>query len=47
MMWVAVGGAGKIEGFDWFLLALGVFADVATYAGSAYGKRDELMVDYA
>jgi hypothetical protein len=46
MMYVAVAPNG-LTGFDWIWIALGVFADFATYAGSAYGKRDELMVDYA
>ena len=30
---------GGIVGFDWIWLALGVFADIASYSGGAYGNR--------
>jgi hypothetical protein len=43
---VAVAPNG-LTGFDWIWIALGVFADVASYSGSAYGNQDELMVDAA
>jgi hypothetical protein len=46
MMYVAVAPNG-LTGFDWIWIALGVFADFASYAGSAYGNQDELMVDAA
>ena len=46
MMYVAVAPNG-IVGFDWIWIALGVFADFASYAGSAYGNQEELMVDAA
>ena len=31
-----------IYGFEWLWIALAVFADLATYGGSAYGNRDRL-----
>jgi hypothetical protein len=30
---------GGIEGFDWFWIGLALLADVASYAGGAYGGR--------
>lgn len=32
---------GGINGFDWVWLGLGLFADIASYSGSAY-KRNEI-----
>lgn len=37
-MVVAGGPAGSIVGFDWILLGIGVFADMATYFGG-YAER--------
>ena len=33
---------GGIEGFDWVWLALGVAADIASYAGGGYGNRNRI-----
>ena len=41
-MYMAV-GTGGIVGFDWILLGLGVFADMATYFG---GYRERARVPY-
>ena len=41
MMWVAVSGAG-VHGFDWVWVGLGVFADITSYSGSAWGNRDSV-----
>jgi len=38
LMYVVVAPAG-IDGFDWFWIGLAVLADLASYAGSAYGGR--------
>lgn len=46
MMWVAI-APGGIVGFDWFILALGILADITSYSTSAYGHKEELMVDYS
>ncbi len=38
-----VGGrvvAGGLTGFDWVILALGVFLDIASYGASEYGRRE-------
>ena len=42
LMWVVV-APGGVTGFDWFILALGVLADVATYSASAWGNRERYM----
>jgi len=42
MMWVAVAPTG-VRGFDWVVLGLGVFADIASYSASAYGNRERYM----
>jgi hypothetical protein len=34
--------SGGVGGFEWFLIAMGVFADIASYGGSAYGNRDRI-----
>ena len=39
LMYVFVYGSNGIVGFDWFLLALAVIADIATYAGGAAKRR--------
>ena len=31
-----------IYGLDWLWLALGVLADISTYAGGGYGNRDRI-----
>lgn len=35
---------GGLTGLDWLLIVLGVFTDLASYAGGAYGNRDRLPV---
>ena len=40
LMFVLV-APGGINGFDWVWLGLGLFADIASYSGSAY-KRNEI-----
>jgi hypothetical protein len=42
-MTVANPGGGGIIGFDWIILGLGVFADMATYFG---GYRERARVPY-
>jgi hypothetical protein len=42
LMWLTV-YPGGIIGFDWILLGLGVFADIATYVG---GYRERESVPY-
>ena len=41
LMYVVVAPGGVI-GFDWFWVALAVFADIASYSGGAYGNRDRM-----
>jgi hypothetical protein len=41
LMYMVVAGGGGIIGFDWILLGLGVFADMATYFGS-YSERNRV-----
>ena len=38
LMYVVVGVNG-LEGFDWFWIALSIFADLASYGAGAYGGR--------
>ena len=33
---------GGIVGFDWVILILGILADVASYAGGAWGNREQI-----
>lgn len=33
---------GGIHGLDWLLVGLGLFLDISSYAGSAYGNKDRL-----
>ena len=40
LSWVAVWSAGGLTGFDWVILALGLFLDIASYASSEYGRRE-------
>lgn len=40
LAWVAVWSPGGLTGFDWVILALGVFIDLASYASSEYGRRE-------
>ena len=39
LAWVAVAPTGVV-GLDWIILGLGLFADIASYSGSAWGNRD-------
>jgi hypothetical protein len=39
LMYMVVAGSGGIIGFDWILLGLGVFADMATYFGGYYNRE--------
>lgn len=41
LMYLIVGGGGII-GFDWIWLGLALVADIASYAGGAYGNRDRI-----
>ena len=41
LMYVAVAPLG-VSGFDWFWLALALFADIISYSGSAWGNRDRI-----
>jgi hypothetical protein len=41
LMYVLV-SPGGITGFEWVWIALAVFADIASYGGSAYGNRDRI-----
>lgn len=40
LAWVAVWSPSGLTGFDWVILALGVFVDIASYGASEYGRRD-------
>ena len=40
LAWVAVWSPSGLTGFDWVILALGVFIDIASYASSEYGRRE-------
>jgi hypothetical protein len=42
LMWVTV-APGGVTGFDWFILGLGVLADVLSYSSSAWGNRERYM----
>ena len=33
---------GGVVGFDWLIVALGVVADIASYAGGGYGNRSRI-----
>lgn len=39
MSWVAV-APGGVTGFDFFIVAIGVFLDIASYGASEYGRRE-------
>ena len=41
LMYMVAAGGGGIIGFDWILLGLGVFADMASYFGS-YAERNRV-----
>jgi hypothetical protein len=41
LMWVLV-YTGGVTGIEWLFIAMAVFADIASYAGSAYGNRDRI-----
>lgn len=38
LMWVAV-ARGGVTGFDWFWLALGIFADLSSWTSGAWSGR--------
>ncbi len=40
LMWVFVYGANGIVGFDWVWLGLALAADIATYTGGAYKRKE-------
>ena len=42
LMWVSV-AAGGVVGFDWIILGIGVFADIASYSANAYERREMYM----
>jgi hypothetical protein len=33
---------GGVTGIEWLFVGLSVFADIASYAGSAYNNRDRI-----
>ena len=33
---------GGVVGFDWLIVGLGLFADIASYAGGGYGNRSRI-----
>lgn len=41
LTYVAVAPGGLV-GFDWVLLALGIFLDIAMWTGGAWGNRDRI-----
>jgi hypothetical protein len=41
LMFVIV-SPGGVVGFEWVWIGLAVFADIASYSGSAYGNRDRI-----
>jgi hypothetical protein len=41
LMYVLV-SQGGVTGFEWLWIGLSVVADIASYAGSAYGNRDRI-----
>jgi hypothetical protein len=34
--------AGGVTAIEWLFIGMAVFADIASYAGSAYGNRDRI-----
>ena len=34
--------AGGVTGIEWLFIGMAVFADIASYGGSAYGNRDRI-----
>jgi len=42
LMWVAV-APGGITGFDYVIVGLGIFADIASYSASAYERRQAMV----
>jgi hypothetical protein len=42
LMWAAV-ARGGVTGFDYVIIGLGIFADIASYAGSGYTNRGRYM----
>lgn len=47
LAWVVVWSPGGLTGFDWFILALGILADIASYSGGVYGNRRSAGQSYA
>jgi hypothetical protein len=41
LMFLIVGGS-PLVGFDWVWMGLAVIADIASYAGGAYGNRERI-----
>jgi hypothetical protein len=41
LMYILV-APGGVVGFEWVWIGLAVFADIASYSGSAYGNRDRI-----
>ena len=39
---VGFGGRGGVSGIDWLWIALGVLADVSTYAGGGWRNKDQI-----
>ena len=42
LMFVAVAPFGNVAGWDWFWLALAVFADFSSYASGGYSNRNRI-----
>ena len=40
LMWIFVYGVNGMVGFDWVWLGLGLAADIASYAGGAYKRKE-------
>jgi hypothetical protein len=36
---------GGLTGFEWLMIGVSVFVDVATYSGSIYGNRDRFTAN--
>ena len=47
LAWVAVWSPTGLTGFDWIILGLGIFADIASYSGGLFGNRRYAGQSYA